>query len=128
MQLNSIRQVKINEQKIKLQKENALLLKEVELAKEQLIKLEIANGKKQILIPNTISTSPSPITDNNAPPAQEQKQQQHPQHPSETQPQNKKEAKEKKPKKEKATSETTAAEEPPIDIGRLDLRVGNWRS
>ena len=124
MQLNSIRQVKINEQKIKLQKENALLLKEVELAKEQLIKLEIANGKKQILIPNTISTSPSPITDNNAPPAQEQKQQQHPQHPSETQPQNKKEAKEKKPKKEKATSETTAAEEPPIDIGRLDLRVG----
>lgn len=89
--------------------ENVQLKKQVEMAKQQLIKLETANGKAQISIPGQAAVSTPP-------PAQEpQKQEKQAQQP-----------KKEKPKKEKAPAgEKPAAEvEGPIDISRLDMRVG----
>lgn len=95
-----------------LQEENAELLRAVEQAKKQLIQVEIKNGIEQIPIPNKSvpyvavkDTSEIPVkveenisTENEKP---------------------KKEKKEKKVKEQKP-----AAEEPPVDVGRLDLRIG----
>lgn len=96
-------------------KENEQLRKQVEIAKQQLIKLETANGKKQISIPGQPqSTVELPA----ATPEVAVK-------PSEEKPEEKKEKKEK-PKKEKAppAEKPGAAAEPPIDVGRLDMRIG----
>lgn len=83
--------------------------KQVETARLQLIKLETANGKKQIPIPSN-ATPEVPIK------AEEVVTQQQ-------QPQQKKE----KPKKEKAPPAEKAPATPQlevIDVGRLDMRVG----
>lgn len=101
---------KINE----IQKENDDLKKQVEIAKQQLIKLETANGKMQISIPNQKqSGTPAPVeaaTPEIAQTFEEKPQQQ----------------KKEKPKKEKAPAADKAAAPAleVIDISRLDMRVG----
>lgn len=111
--------------KQQLREENEQIRHQIELAKNQLIELEKRNGKKQIPIPgakqpvvlssnakssqpnaNQTSSKPSVAAENTAPIKQ---------------------AKEKKPKKEKPVADkpaTSATEEAPVDIGRIDLRVG----
>ncbi|XP_017474377.1 PREDICTED: aminoacyl tRNA synthase complex-interacting multifunctional protein 1 [Rhagoletis zephyria] len=112
------------QKKQQLRRENALLMHQVETAQQQLIALELSHGKKQIPLPNTrglctaadatLNTEPSVKTAKAAPvetPQADQKQ---------TPP------KEKKPKKEKIANNanTNAASELPVDVGRLDMRVG----
>lgn len=115
-QLNAVKKEKINKIKSELIAENAILLKQVELAKEQLIKLETLNGKSQIPIPGTknintvvesncdgkaISQSSKKTVDNVKPP------------------------REKKPKVSGgAGTAKEAVAELPVDFGRLDFRVG----
>lgn len=87
------------------------------MAKEQLIKLEIANGKKQIPIPGhdepliVASSTPLPVSEQvtNA---------------TDTNSAESKPAKEKKPKREKPAPAAKPESEAPIDVGRLDMRVG----
>lgn len=111
-----------------LKVENDALRKQVEAARQKLIELETRNGKKQIPVPGQapVSVDVSPVVVKVEPklemekPAIQQKT-------VEGKPQ-----KEKKPKKEKPAGEgkgtagpqATSAEEPPIDVGRLDMRVG----
>lgn len=96
--------------------ENAKLLQQVELARQQLIALETQNGKTQISVPNQIKaditklTSVSDAKSITTPAPTEQSIA-------------KEEPKEKKAKKEKPAP-ASAADEPPVDFGRLDLRVG----
>ncbi|XP_050499088.1 aminoacyl tRNA synthase complex-interacting multifunctional protein 1 isoform X2 [Diabrotica virgifera virgifera] len=92
-----------------LQEENAKLLAAVEDAKKKLIKLEVQNGVKQVPVPNqtvNVSAVEAPQADINK---------DEPKAPAEA----------PKPKKEKkAPKEQKVAEELPIDVGRLDLRIG----
>lgn len=118
LQLLAIRGELIARKKKELLAENAALQKQVEIVKGQLIALETKNGKKQIPIPGARSfctsnlSNPTEVT------------------PVELANENKPKAtKEKKPKKEKpASSENpkkeAASAELPIDVGRLDMRVG----
>lgn len=107
---------KINSKIQEIEKENSELRKQVETAKQQLIKLEIANGKKQIPLPNLEVGSVKPaqqIQQDSAPPTKSEES---------SKPQ---QAKKEKPKKEKAPP----AEKAPlavevIDVSRLDMRVG----
>lgn len=111
-QLNATKNEKIKKLKGELIAENANLLKQVELAKEQLIKLETLNGKSQIPVPGTksvnvnvcdektISETPKQSKDNVKPP------------------------KEKKPKANPSDANKETAAELPVDFGRLDFRVG----
>lgn len=96
--------------------ENAQLLKQVELARQQLIALETQNGKLQVSIPNAGNTKGLSST------------QQEVVTPAPTEPatpNNNQTPKDKKAKKEKpANTPAPATEEPPVDFGRLDLRVG----
>jgi aminoacyl tRNA synthase complex-interacting multifunctional protein 1 len=98
-----------------IQKENNDLRKTVEVARQQLIQLEMANGKKQINILGKKSQGAAVEA------AKEEPQQSAAVKDEVKQQQSKKE----KPKKEKATA--TAAAPPAvevIDVGRLDMRVG----
>lgn len=96
-----------------IQRENEELKKQVEIAKQQLIKLETANGKKQIPVPNqqnqgTQAEAPKPVAQDAAK-TEEKPQQQ----------------KKEKPKKEKApAAENAAPVLEVIDVSRLDMRVG----
>ena len=90
-----------------------MLRKQVETAKMQLIKLETANGKPQIPVPNRSGGKVEV-------PAQQQpevvqKSEVKTDHP-----------KKDKPKKEKAPAAEKPKEAPeaPMDVGRLDMRVG----
>ncbi|CAH1984254.1 unnamed protein product [Acanthoscelides obtectus] len=93
-----------------LRTENAALQLAVEQAKEKLIKLETQNGKKQIPVPNrnheTEQDVPEKVVDQAEPPKQHQP----------------KEAKEKKERKEKKEKEVPV--EAPVNVGRLDLKIG----
>lgn len=105
---------KINE----IQKENEDLKKQVETAKEQLIKLETANGKRQFPVPNqnqgASQLSASASAPENVVEVDNKQQEVKPQ-----------QQKKEKPKKEKAPpAEKVAPELEVIDISRLDLRVG----
>ncbi|XP_011189977.1 aminoacyl tRNA synthase complex-interacting multifunctional protein 1 [Zeugodacus cucurbitae] len=107
--------------KQQLIKENSLLKQQVEIAKQQLIALELSHGKKQITLPNTRSFS----TEVPSTPV-EPKLKSAPVTTAEVDSSDKKQsaAKEKKPKKEKTTTNTSAPAELPVDVGRLDMRVG----
>lgn len=95
--------------------ENAKLAKQVESAKEHLIKLETLNGKAQIPIPGSkIDQKPAAAKDTNEKPAAQPVKQT----PSDSA----KPTKEKKPKAPAAVKES--APELPVDFGRLDFRVG----
>ncbi|XP_072380254.1 aminoacyl tRNA synthase complex-interacting multifunctional protein 1 [Diabrotica undecimpunctata] len=92
-----------------LQEENAKLLAAVEDAKKKLIQLEVQNGVKQVPVPNQIVNSSAVEAPQNDIKKDE------PKAPAEA----------SKPKKEKkAPKEQKVAEELPIDVGRLDLRIG----
>lgn len=91
-----------------LREENTRLLAAVEEAKKKLVSLEVQNGVKQVPLPQTVLTSSATIEPASEQPAEK---------PKETA-----EAKPKKDKKPKPQKEAPA--ELPIDIGRLDLRIG----
>ncbi|KAG4073847.1 hypothetical protein HA402_014052 [Bradysia odoriphaga] len=113
-ELNAIKNEKIQKLKAKLTAENANLVKQVELAKEQLIKLETLNGKVQIPIPrNKNDQKPVATKDSNEKPVTQ---------PVKPATDTAKPAKEKKPKAPAAAKES--APELPVDFGRLDFRVG----
>jgi aminoacyl tRNA synthase complex-interacting multifunctional protein 1 len=88
------------------------LRKQVETARQQLISLEKANGKQQISVPAQAGSdvTAEPVKSQEEKPAQPQQQ------------------KKEKPKKEKAPATekapAAAALELPVDVGRLDMRVG----
>lgn len=96
-----------------LREENTQLLAAVEEAKKKLVNLEVQNGVKQIPIPNqTVNASvieqpPSVDTESVGQDASAAKEKP------------KKEKKEKKPKEQKEP-----VGELPVDVGRLDLRIG----
>ncbi|KAH8259121.1 hypothetical protein KR038_000689, partial [Drosophila bunnanda] len=118
-QINAIQKQLVERQKQELTKENAQLAREVEAALAQLVKLELRNGKKQIPVPGSrgLCTSAAP----EAPPATAAVT------PAAeaAAPKAVKEPKEKKVKEKKPAAEKpAAAPEAPVDVGRLDMRVG----
>lgn len=117
-ELNAIKNEKIKKLKAQLIVENANLVKQVELAKEQLIKLETLNGKVQIPIPaNKNDQKPAVAKDTNEKPVAKPVKQ-----TTDTAKPEAKPTKEKKPKAPTAVKES--APELPVDFGRLDFRVG----
>lgn len=110
-----------------LKVENAALRQQVEAARNKLIQLEVRNGKKQIPVPGQdASVDTTPAVTVKVEPKQEAAK---PAAPAAKQSDEAKPPKEKKPKKEKPAAEPKpgaggAVEEPPIDVGRLDMRVG----
>lgn len=109
-----------------LKVENAALRQQVEAARNKLIQLEVQNGKKQITVPGQeASVDTTPAVTVKVEPKQESAKPSAPAKQSDEA----KPPKEKKPKKEKPAAESKpaapgAVEEPPIDVGRLDMRVG----
>ncbi|XP_055856537.1 aminoacyl tRNA synthase complex-interacting multifunctional protein 1 [Episyrphus balteatus] len=108
----------IARKKQQLLQENADLKKRITQTLSELIRLETQNGKKQIAIPGARSF----CTQASDPPIAAAK-------PAAAAEETKTPPKEKKPKKEKpakpaAAPNAAAAVELPIDVGRLDLRVG----
>lgn len=116
IQLNAIKNEKIRKQKSELIEENATLLKQVELAKEQLIKLETLNGKSQIPIPGT-RNDVKPVIENNC-------NDKNISRPAKQTTDNVKPLKEKKPKANAPGAAKETVAELPVDFGRLDFRVG----
>lgn len=105
-----------------IEAENATLRAEIEKAKAELIQLEVANGKRQIPIPGDATVPTTHVKC--AKPEQPRKVAETPatQEPASVKAETnkgEKPAKEKKPKPQKPV-----AEEAPIDVRRLDLRVG----
>jgi aminoacyl tRNA synthase complex-interacting multifunctional protein 1 len=95
-----------------LKKENDELKKQVDLVKSQLVNLETKHGKEQIPMPS-FEASKEPMVDQLQAPVVAKPEQ--------------KPNKEKKPKAEKPAAKEPnpmVTEEPPVDIGRIDLRVG----
>lgn len=108
--------------------ENAALRQQIEIARQQLVQLEQRNGKVQVPVPGqggiVAPAAASPIVPAKvAAPTAAAAVPSVAAAPANAAPSNK----EKKPKKEKSAAPaatTAAADEAPIDIGRLDLRVG----
>ncbi|XP_017066195.1 aminoacyl tRNA synthase complex-interacting multifunctional protein 1 [Drosophila eugracilis] len=116
-EISGIQQQLVERQKKELINENAALAKEVEAALAQLVQLELRNGKKQIPVPGSrgFCTSAGPV----APSAEVAPA------PVAEAPKQTKEPKEKKVKEKKPVAEKpAAAPEAPVDVGRLDMRVG----
>lgn len=116
-QFESIKEAALAKRKTTLRAENAELKKQIEIARQQLIQLEQRNGKVQVPLPGGSAAISAPSTDApvSAPPAVAVSV-------SAGGP-----PKEKKAKKEKVAAPAAAAaaaDEAPIDVGRLDLRVG----
>lgn len=108
----------IRKQELRFENEN--LRKQIELAKQQLINLETRNGKKQISVPGVKQSATSTESIMN-----DAKTSQKP--AAASQQQSSKPPKEKKPKIEKPSEKAAAAAtttEAPVDIGRIDLRIG----
>lgn len=110
--------------KQQLRVENEQLRQQIELAKQQLIDLENRSGKRQIPVPKQSATSTKAPTVNDtksqtpSKPAAHSKQQAEP-----------KQTKDAKPKKDKPTAEkekppAASSSDAPVDIGRIDLRIG----
>lgn len=96
--------------------ENEYLRQQIKVAKQQLIDLESRNGKKQIAVPNqntsATSAKATAVQASQKPAAATEKQ-------TAKQPKV-----EKKPKTENPASTAAASDEAPVDIGRIDLRIG----
>lgn len=108
-----------------MREENEKICQQIELAKNQLIELEKRNGKKQIPVPGAKQSVVLPSSASTSQPNANQKSSKPSVAAENAAPA--KQAKEKKPKKEKPAAEKPAAlatEEAPIDIGRIDLRIG----
>lgn len=110
-----VRSEAIQLKKIELQNENAKLRQQIELSRQQLIALECKNGKKQILVAanskssvdfNVAQTKCQNAATETAPPPNETK-------------------KDKKPKaNHEQQSQPAPSQDGPIDISRIDLRIG----
>lgn len=123
-QLSLVRAKAIELRKIQLLTENETLRKQVELARQQLIQLESQNGKRQIAVPNnggklmSVSVASKPTTNGSVAAASEQPA---PLPAAAVA----KPAKEKKPKEKKVAAPSAGPTvEGPIDISRIDLRIG----
>uniref|UniRef100_A0AAG5DM83 tRNA-binding domain-containing protein n=1 Tax=Anopheles atroparvus TaxID=41427 RepID=A0AAG5DM83_ANOAO len=136
-ELKTMKNEHVQQKIVQLQAENESLRKEVDTCLKKLVSLEVAHGKVQIPVPTpdevragsgpgTVKIEPvapqqeAPVvTKESVQPAKAQQQAQQ----NENKP-----PKEKKAKKEKPAGEPKQAaavvEEPPIDVGRLDMRVG----
>lgn len=122
LQLDLVRTKAIERRKLQLLAENETLRKQVELARQQLIQLESQNGKRQIAVPNirqpTSVGAPSIPSTNGAASAATQQA-------TVTGAAAPKAPKEKKPKEKKAAAPVaTPTEDGPVDISRIDLRIG----
>ncbi|KAM4808761.1 aminoacyl tRNA synthase complex-interacting multifunctional protein 1 isoform 2-T3 [Rhinophrynus dorsalis] len=130
----AILQASLREEK-KLRVENAKLKKEIDALKEQLIQTEIKNGVKQVGIPASASAESSSATNTTSRPAPQTatvKSSSPPAPVKASLPPPKAGGEEKKKKEkpdkkgEKKEKKPAAAEEDvkPVDVSRLDLRVG----
>ncbi|XP_056421970.1 aminoacyl tRNA synthase complex-interacting multifunctional protein 1 isoform X3 [Hyla sarda] len=121
----AILQASLREEK-KLRVENAKLKKEIEGLKEQLIKTEIKNGVKQVGVPATTPAVSSPATSQPAaqPAAQSAPVKTSSSAPKAAEDKKKKEKPEKKGEKKEKKSVTADDDAKPVDVSRLDLRVG----
>uniref|UniRef100_A0A2M4CRU9 Putative trna-binding protein n=1 Tax=Anopheles darlingi TaxID=43151 RepID=A0A2M4CRU9_ANODA len=147
LELKTIKEEQVQRKIAELKVENDSLRIQVEAYKKKLIALEVAQGKIQIPVPTPeevlAGAGPASVvvkTETAAPPTaaapvkvKEESSEAAATKPAQTpkQPNENKQPKEKKPKKEKPAGEgkqpaaaSAAAEEPPIDVGRLDMRVG----
>uniref|UniRef100_A0A6B2EJ44 Putative trna-binding protein n=1 Tax=Phlebotomus kandelakii TaxID=1109342 RepID=A0A6B2EJ44_9DIPT len=106
-EISAIREMKIAQRKRELEEENSRLRIEVEKAKAKLIQLECSSGRPQIPLPGENPPKPS------APQKTFPEAQKSPAKP----PAEKKAKKDPKPAPQ-------ATPEAPIDVGRLDFRVG----
>ncbi|XP_030371720.1 aminoacyl tRNA synthase complex-interacting multifunctional protein 1 [Scaptodrosophila lebanonensis] len=119
-ELNSLQKAIVARKKKELARENEELTKEVEAALAQLIQLELKNGKRQIPVPGLVRgmctkvplpseiAIPPALSAATLAPTKEVKG-----------------AKEKKPKEKKtAIEKVVATAEAPVDVSRLDMRVG----
>lgn len=107
--------------------ENEKLRQQIELAKQQLIDLETRNGKKQIPVPGQKSSATSTKIAAAAATAAAASSTSKP--AAEKQAESKPSTKDKKAKKEKPTASTaevaaSGGSDGPVDISRLDLRIG----
>uniref|UniRef100_A0A182MYE4 tRNA-binding domain-containing protein n=1 Tax=Anopheles dirus TaxID=7168 RepID=A0A182MYE4_9DIPT len=133
-ELKEIKNEQVQRKIAVLQAENETLRRQVDSCLKKLVSLEVAHGKVQIPVPTPdavragcgaatvkMEAAQPPVTNETPKEAAPAKQQQQ----NENKP-----PKEKKPKKEKPAGEAKpaggapAVEEPPIDVGRLDMRVG----
>ncbi|KAM5193247.1 aminoacyl tRNA synthase complex-interacting multifunctional protein 1 isoform 2-T3 [Mantella aurantiaca] len=116
----AILQASLREEK-KLRVENAKLKKEIETLKEQLVHTEKKNGVKQVAVPSSTAAVPTPATSK---PIVEPA----PVKPSlpkaEGEDKKKKEKPEKKGDKKEKKPAVADDEARPVDVSRLDLRVG----
>ncbi|ALC40633.1 CG8235 [Drosophila busckii] len=119
-EMAGIQEELIKREKQKLIAENAALTKQVEAALAKLVALEVRNGKKQIPVPGQRSfcttTTGATAADTSASNTKEA---------AAAKPTTTVAPKEKKVKEKKAAAEKpAAAAEAPVDVGRLDMRVG----
>lgn len=124
LQLDWVRAKAIELRKIHLLAENEKLRKQVELARQQLMQLETQNGKKQIVVPNngtasSVSGAAKPTTNASVTVTAQQSA---PAEAASTKPTKEKKSKEKKATAPAAT--TSANDDGPVDISRIDLRIG----
>ncbi|XP_069834528.1 aminoacyl tRNA synthase complex-interacting multifunctional protein 1 isoform X2 [Dendropsophus ebraccatus] len=117
----AILQASLREEK-KLRVENAKLKKEIDVLKEQLIKTEINNGVKQIGVSVTTPAASSSAT--SLPAAQPAPEKPSAPAPKAAEEKKKKEKPEKKGEKKEKKSAATEDDTRPVDVSRLDLRVG----
>jgi len=109
----------------KLTVENSNLKAEVERLKKQITDAELQNGKKQVPLPQKSSAAPAASTPSVSSPPQSQASVASPaaDKPEESKTENKQPKKEKKEAKPKQPPKP-AAPELPIDVSRLDMRIG----
>jgi len=123
-EIDAIQNELVKRRKVELEAENAVLKKRIEAAKKNLIAMETLNGRKQIALPviqPSSEAAPLPPVKPAAAPPVKAKAPQAVAPSTEAKPQK---DKKEKPKKEKPAVAAAAADEAPIDVGRLDLRVG----
>lgn len=105
-----------------LKVENDALKQQVEAARQKLIQLETANGKQQIPVPG-VNADVTPTVAVKV----QSKQQDTPQsaaQQNESKPPKEKKAKKQPNQETKPSASGTATIEEPVDVGRLDMRVG----
>lgn len=108
----------VRKQQLRIENEN--LRQQIEVAKQQLIDLETRSGKKQILVPNQKQIATSAAVNNvQASP----KPAAAPEKTAAKQPKAEKKPKIDKPATEKAPV-AASGNEAPVDISRIDLRIG----
>lgn len=113
-----MKELKVNKKIHELQEENKKLEKLIEEARNDLIKLETLNGKKQVPLPTSqaISVDLKPSTEPSKPVEKPP--------PAKAKDVKPKETKKDKPKAEAKATAGNPEDLLPIDVGRLDFRVG----